>query len=286
MGRPEGAITEERASSQPLRVARRYLDEIDEALPGVIEGFYLVGSVALGAFRPDRSDIDFVAVLGGNSNEPLLRHLGRIQRRQYLAALARTNLRTFWSQPTVCNGVFLRWDDLKRSPGEVVPIAHQVGGQFDVERGFEANPVTWWVLARRGLTLRGPNPEALSIHLDEHELRAWTFRNLHTYWLEWSRRIRRPRWQAIKAMRRQGMAWGVLGAPRLHYTLHTGEVVSKEQAGRYALDRFDARWHPLIEEALAYRRGEASADPYRSLFRRRDDTAAFVRAVIESAPGP
>ena len=53
----------------------------------------------------------------------------------------------------------------------------------------------------------------------------------------------RPRWST---------AWGVLGAPRLHHTITTGEVISKEAAGEHALDVFPPRWHPLIGEALAY----------------------------------
>jgi hypothetical protein len=42
----------------------RYLRQVDMAIPGAIHGFYVVGSIALGAFRPGRSDVDFVAVLG------------------------------------------------------------------------------------------------------------------------------------------------------------------------------------------------------------------------------
>ena len=35
-------------------------------------------------------------------------------------------------------------------------------------------------------------------------------------------------------------AWGVLGAPRLHCTIATGEVISKEAAGEYAAQRVRA----------------------------------------------
>ena len=42
---------------------RAYLEAVDAAAPGLVGGFYLVGSVALGDFRPDSSDIDFVAVV-------------------------------------------------------------------------------------------------------------------------------------------------------------------------------------------------------------------------------
>jgi hypothetical protein len=46
------------------RTVQRYLSQVDQFVPGVITGFYVVGSVALGAYREDRSDVDFVAVVG------------------------------------------------------------------------------------------------------------------------------------------------------------------------------------------------------------------------------
>jgi hypothetical protein len=70
-------------------------------------------------------------------------------------------------------------------------------------------------------------------------------------------------------------AWGALGAPRLHCTIATGEVVSKEAAGEYALATFDAEWHPIVNEALAYWREQPSPDR-RAAF---PDGAARNRAV-------
>jgi hypothetical protein len=43
-------------------VVAAYLDAVATAAPGLVEGLYLVGYVALGDFRPHSSDIDFVAV--------------------------------------------------------------------------------------------------------------------------------------------------------------------------------------------------------------------------------
>jgi len=38
----------------------RYLESVDNGLPGLVEGFYLVGSAALGAWQPGVSDIDTI----------------------------------------------------------------------------------------------------------------------------------------------------------------------------------------------------------------------------------
>jgi hypothetical protein len=270
------------------------LVRLDRALPGRIDGFYVVGSVCLGAFRLGRSDVDFVAtVADGELDAGERRRLRRIHLDRWGAALARdVALRRRW--PLVCNGSYLAPDALSRSPLEVTPLAGHIAGRFGIaERGFDVNPVTWHTLARHGIAVRGPEPGRLGIRTDPDELRAWTVENLNGYWRRWVDRARPPRTVTVRALSRRGAAtaltrrftaWGVLGAPRLHYTLTTGEIASKEQAGSYSLDTFAPDWRPLVAEALAFWRGEASTPPYRWRPDLRRRTAAeFVTHVIDSA---
>jgi len=161
-----------------------YLDRADEALPGAIEGFYVVGSTAMGAFRPGRSDVDFVAVVGRELSATELARLRSSQRRLYAADVARAFGRPpwRWQWPLTCNGVYVQWSDLARPTEEVVPVAGHVSAHFEVARGFDVNPVTWRTLRTRGIAVRGPEPSSLAIHDDDAELRAWTRDNLNTYW--------------------------------------------------------------------------------------------------------
>jgi hypothetical protein len=75
----------------------------------------------------------------------------------------------------------------------------------------------------------------------------------------------------------------VLGAPRLHYTIETGEVISKETAAEYALDTFDNEWHPIIKEGLAYWRGESTDPAFSDVRIRARRTSEFVLEVCRSA---
>jgi hypothetical protein len=75
----------------------------------------------------------------------------------------------------------------------------------------------------------------------------------------------------------------VLGPPRLHHTIATGQVVSKEDAGEHARRTFDGRWHPLIDEALAYRLGRPADPAFRDLRARAEATGAFALEVAEAA---
>jgi hypothetical protein len=182
-----------------------------------------------------------------------------------------------------CNGVFVQSDDLKCPVSRIVPVASHCGEQFSVGRASEINPVDWKVLAEHGVNVRGPLPESLGLLTEPESLPGWNRDNLKTYWHPLAERLLevsgrrgmrfRPRWAT---------AWGVLGAPRLHYTIATGGIASKETAGEYALDTFGREWHPIIREGLGYWRGE-SADPvFNDLRTRARCTGEFILHCISS----
>lgn len=256
------------------------LARLDRALPGQVEGLYVVGSACVGAYRPGRSDIDFVAILDGELNREELARLRAVHLGRWASSLIRdTALGARW--PLVCNGIYLRPSDLARSPLEVIPIAAHVAGHFRVapKLGFDVNPVTWHTLADHGVAIRGEDPAKLEIHTDVPELRRWSLGNLNSYWRRWARRR-----LDVRALPRRAAAGGVLGAPRLHCTVATGAIVTKESAAAYALETFDREWHPLIREALAFWHGGPPLRPYRYRpVHLRRDASEFVSTVIDSA---
>jgi hypothetical protein len=269
----------------PRDAAEDLLARLDRAVPGRIEGFYVVGSASMGAFRPGRSDVDFVAIVDGDFRRAELRRLRALHVGRGTSALIHdAALRRRW--PLVCNGVYLKAGDLSHSPLEVTPLAGHVTGRFRVasREGFDVNPETSYVLAHHGVPLRGPDRDRLQIYADDAELRALVLANLNSYWRRWVSPVR-PVGQSIRGVPpRRVAASGVLGAPRLHYTIATGDIATKEAAARYALEAFDPRWHGLIEEAIAYWRGEPPSEPYRRHPHRRDrDAVEFVGCVIDAA---
>jgi len=270
----------------PVSVAdavQQYLAQIDRALPSAVSGFYLVGSVALAAYQEGRSDIDFIAVVGRDLGIPELRRLRMEHLRSGLTTGARALSHGQSPLSGTCNGVFIRSADLPMPVNEIVPVASQVGSEFHAGRGgAELNPVGWKVLAERGIAIRGPRPEALSLDPQPALLRAWNLANLESYWRPWTARVAQSPLAWFRLRPRWSTAWGVLGPPRLHHTIATGDVISKEAAGGYALDMFDRRWHPLVRDALAYWRREGRQVNL-SPDERRDLTCDFVLEVIDSA---
>ena len=214
------------AGAAPL--AARYLGLADRLLPGRIEGFYVVGSAALGAFDPDRSDVDFIAVVDGDLTRDELRRLRRVHVLSTLSSFGRQVARGHPAMPETCNGAYVRASELTRPVSEIVPLASHTGMRFEVGQGFDVNPVMWKVLAERGITLRGPGPDALGLRPQPELLRPWNLDNLDGYWTTWAENgMRHHRLDPVLQSTRWTVAWGVLGPPRLHHTIATGEVISK-----------------------------------------------------------
>lgn len=277
------------------KVVNAYLDAVDSEAPGMIEGLYLTGSTALDEFRPNTSDIDFVAITAARSDAAML------------AALARTHsrLRRFCRRPTF-DGLYVTWDDLAShsAQAEGLPYSHE--GCFH-SFGSRGDPVTWQTVARRGIPYRGPRPEALDIWTDREFLATWTLSNLDAYWRRLLvRAVRFPDPWSLTAFTTYGAVWIVLGISRLHYTLATGEICSKEAAGRYAIQTFPEQWHRVLNESLRIRCAdrarpdlasavtEIAADLwicapgqggslYRTPLARRRDVLAFGEMVIADA---
>ena len=262
----------------------RYLAWADRLLPGRIVGFYVVGSTALGAFEDGRSDIDFIAAVDGDLTDAEVRRLRAVHLLSSAGSAARALVRGHVMFPGNCNGTYLRRDDLSLPVSEIHPLAAHVGANFRRGGGFDVNPVVWKEFADGGVAVRGEPPERLGLDVEAARLRQWNLDNLESYWRRWATALaRRAAVPRLHPTPRWITAWGVLGAPRLHCTIATGEVISKESAGEYALEHFDARWHPIIREGLAYWRHQPADPAFRDRRTRAEETARFVLEVVEDA---
>lgn len=175
----------------PVEVGRSvelFLTAVDELAPGLVSGFYLVGSVALGDFHArgagrgrlsTASDIDFVAVTDRRP-EPGSREM---------AALAEAHARTVARFPRPhFDGAVLTRADLAAGPDGCPDVPGAQEGLFTSAGQFGINPVTFCELAWHRITVRGPEPA--DVWADRDALHAFTADNLNAYWRPWWRRNR------------------------------------------------------------------------------------------------
>lgn len=225
----------------------RWLMHHDRVAPGLIEGLYLVGSVALGDWQPD-SDIDVVAFTA----DPATDEDAELLRTAHEAAAADVE--------TAIDGPRLAWGDVSVPP---LPLHRPwtLDGVFhhDAEC-FEINPVTWYTLAEYGVAVRGEPAAELGVALDGEDRRIFVRDNVDTYWRSVGDQLE----AALADIDRTEFAaetveWCALGVARMLYTSRTGDVTSKSAAAAWA-----ARELPQHATIL--------------------DTAARLRAAVQPVP--
>jgi hypothetical protein len=218
----------------------RYLDAVDAAVPDLVVGLYVVGSIALGDYDPERSDIDVVAVVATPPDAG---------QRALLAEVHRV-------VATRIDGPYVPIDLLALGPDDVGDVAYHVDGRFELGACHEVSPVTWATLADHAITARGETPSVLGVHVDEAAVRAFSAANLRDYWDGWARTMRAlvDGTDDDDPIEARLLEWGVLGVARVHAAATTGKVRSKSAGGAYARDAFPD-WADVIDLALESRAG-------------------------------
>ena len=218
---------------------QRYLDAVDATVPELIVALYATGSLALGDYHADRSDIDVVVAV---AHEP------DAKERSLLAEVHRV-------VATRVDGPYVPADALALPPGAIGPVAFHVDNRFEFGPCHEVSPITWAILAGPAIVVRGPAPSELGVHADVDAVKAFSAANLQRYWRDWAGTIELVIADADPDDRIDAslVEWGVLGAARVLCAARTGEVVSKRASGEWSREQFGPEWHDLLDLAIAAR---------------------------------
>ncbi|MET7965911.1 nucleotidyltransferase domain-containing protein [Micromonospora sp. NPDC005305] len=226
-------------------LTRRYLHAVDQTLPGYVGGLYLVGSAALDAWQPGRSDVDTVILTS------------RPPSRDDLAQLAAVH--AGMPESPHFDGVYLEPALTRSWPADRRPVPFVVDGRFRTDTPCgELTPVLWLTLRRHGIPVRGPAVAELGVRVDPEQLRRYNLDNLREYWQATVTTFAADLADGDPTEVVDGgiVSWFVLGPARLHHTLAHGDVISKAAAGAYLADLFP-EYAQLAWRAVGWRAGEA-----------------------------
>jgi hypothetical protein len=144
------------------------------------------------------------------------------------------------------------------------------------------NPITWWVLKRKGNNILGTELEGFLFGIQPQELTSYVLENMNTYW---TNRIKMAETSIDHLVKLPSdkidfdIEWTVLGLLRQFYTIKEKDIVSKLDAGEYGLTQFPVEWHNIIKEAMNIRKG-VKADIFSSEMERVDSTLRFSKFLI------
>jgi predicted nucleotidyltransferase len=227
---------------EPREFAEQLAGDVADVLHGNLVGVYLHGSLALGCFNPARSDVDVLVVTERALDSRRRSHLARLllgtSGRPFpveLTVLARADLHP-WRHPTPFDFHFA--ESLRAQIEERV-----AGGRLARADGRDSDLAGHiGLLLERGETLVG-SPAADVFP----PIPAEDFRDSILADLEWIRRAE---------TRMGGRIYGVLNACRVLAYVRGVGILSKAEAGEWALEALPAELRPAVATALdAYRSG-------------------------------
>jgi len=213
---------------------RDFLSSIQTILAVHLRGMYLVGSLAVGDFDLDTSDLDIIVVTDGALSEDRIAAL-----REFHTRFGASD--SPWA--TRLEAVYVPQEDL-RAPASVTARYPQV----ERDRPFFVEPLEpgWsvqrYTLREHGVVIAGQDPRELLDPVDPDEMHRAGGIIAHTWldqaehdptWLDWAR----PQ---------PYFAFVVATLCRLLYTLETDAVASKPAATRWAQQTFDSQWADFI----------------------------------------
>ncbi len=247
-------------------VLHDFLANLRTILGDHFRGMYLSGSLALGDFAAQRSDIDFVVVTDADLADDLVAALCTLH--------ARFNASNSpWA--TEVEAAYIPQDALRRYDPSHARHPH-------IERGADETLAmddlgTDWIIQRfilreHGVVVAGPELRTLIDPVYPDDLRRAVIALMDEWWGT-------MRDDPAPLLRHHigYQAYAVLTMCRILYTLDFGTVVSKPVAARRAQEVLNVRWAALIEHALAWRKDRQS--------RPSDEDVQNTLALITYTPG-
>ncbi|MEJ2749094.1 MAG: DUF4111 domain-containing protein [Anaerolineae bacterium] len=226
------------------------LTAVQSILGSQFIGLYLYGSLALDAFNPHRSDIDFVVVTTDTLADEAVAALAAMH-----AQIAASDSR--WA--IELEGAYIPLAAMRRYDSEQAWHPHIDRGhdeQLHVKHLSSDWIIQRYVLREHGLTLAGPPIRDLIDPVSPDSLRQATRDILHNWWQPM---LTDPQYLDSAGYR----VYAVLTMCRMMYTLQVGGVVSKPAGVRWALGVVDGpfdsaqrrRFTSLIQQADTWQNG-------------------------------
>ncbi|WP_259416437.1 nucleotidyltransferase domain-containing protein [Bacillus toyonensis] len=234
-------------------------------LDGKIVGVYVYGSIALGAFHIETSDVDFVAVLNDSVNEAEKQLIVELHKKMSESTLGKR-----------MDGMYIPLADLGKYNHDINEYVYCADGKANIGH-WDINAVTWWTLKNQGITVIGKEVEDLPFQIKWDDVVNTMKYNVEQYWSE---KAKRPYLFFIE----EWVESAVVTMGRILYTLDHKTIVSKDRGLQYLLERSAKEWEPLLKE-VERMRYDPKEKKKLSIWRRADMTKRYLLSLIEECRG-
>lgn len=222
------------------------LDRVQDALGSSFVGYYVRGSLALGDFELETSDVDLLVV----TDEPL-------DDAQF-AALREGHRRLEYSRSPFARRYEIAYFDREAVrrwvPGQRIATLGQ-GGSLDWAEHGANWVVERWTVREHGLRVVGPNPRTLIDPVTSDQLIEANRQRLAD-WRSWLDDPSDGAW----APKHGQMAYVMETMCRCRYAVATGSIATKPRAVRWAIEAFPEPWRSTVRRSRIWR-ADSTIDP-------------------------
>lgn len=213
------------------------LSKLQIILQGHFIGLYLGGSLALGDFNPDRSDVDFVVVTADELPPELVAAVEEMHTQLWFTGAK-------WAKKF--DGSYVPQPVIRHWTPDHPPCPFIERDTFTITQQGSA-VIQRHIIHQYGIVVAGPHPHMLLDPVEADEL-LHALRDMLERW--WRPLLDDPGW----VQQSQMQPFALLSMCRALYTLEHGIVAPKLVAGRWCQQTLGIEWTPLIEWAMAWPR--------------------------------
>lgn len=234
-----------------------FVSNVNSILKEKLVSIYILGSLAVGDFNLNSSDIDFLVITKTNIKKEIINYL-----RNMHYEIVENN--PMWGDRL--EGSYISKDKLKefQSPENPRPYIHN--GQLKLLRYGNEWIIEKYVLKEHGIIIKGEDLRSEIKCIKQKDLKRATLKILYNWWKPMIN-------NKSKLYNDEYQAYAVLSMCRVIYTLHHGTVVSKPTAAQWVKRELSEEWNLLINYALMWSKGMK--------FDRIDEIVKFIKYTLQ-----
>ena len=237
---------------------QKYVELLNKNLPSdLIEGVYIYGSIALGAFNESKSDIDFIVLLRREVSELEVATIQDIH--------VQMNKQPFGKR---MDGVYIQLNAIGKTNEELPTYPYCIDGEVKVGH-WDVNHITWLVLKEHGITLQGTPIGDLHIPTKWNDVFITLEYNMNKYWLNKTKK-------AYLFLFDSMVESATCTISRIICSLEQRDIFSKDKAVMLCIDMLPERWHLLLKEGSRIRTKANTKSLYKSKLKRARDCRDFI----------
>jgi len=243
------------AALQPI--IRHLKIKLQKTLGNQFVGFYIHGSIAMQAFVPERSDIDYLVITREEVDDVGFEALTQMHAEIYASGIYGAK---------ILEGSYISETAIRQYDSD---HCHHTALRCDGVLARDGHDVDWiiqrFVLREKGIVISGPALNSLIDPISERDLKQAAYGILDNWW--------RPQLTNHSNLAKdEYQAYAVLTMCRSFYTIQLVDVVPKANAANWFCAEYP-EWKWLVDKAFGWRKGK----PFNSL----ESTLDLIRFTLE-----